>query len=177
MIARLFYNDALITIFGLGGIYAVTTLDFNFNEVVSLAIVLNISAGIGAFIFGFFEDNFGPKKIIIISLWVLIIASLIAFLAPETNYPKKLFWLSGILIGLMAGPNQSSSRSLMSILVPEDKKSQFFGFYSLTGKITSFIGPFLFGLITLYFDQRIALWIVIVLFSIGLYLINKIKFN
>ena len=62
MIARLFYNDGLITIFGLGGIYAVTTLDFNFNEVVSLAIVLNISAGIGAFIFGFFEDNFGPKK-------------------------------------------------------------------------------------------------------------------
>ena len=177
LIARLFYNDALITIFGLGGIYAVTTLDFNFNEVVSLAIVLNISAGIGAFIFGFFEDNFGPKKIIIMSLWVLIIATLVAFIAPETNYPKKLFWLSGILIGLMAGPNQSSSRSLMSILVPEDKKSQFFGFYSLTGKITSFIGPFLFGLITLYFDQRIALWIVIVLFSIGLYLINKIKFN
>ena len=177
LIARLFYNDALITIFGLGGIYAVTTLDFNFNEVVSLAIVLNIAAGIGAFIFGFFEDNFGPKKIIIMSLWVLIIATLIAFIAPETNYPKKLFWLSGILIGLMAGPNQSSSRSLMSILVPEDKKSQFFGFYSLTGKITSFIGPFLFGLITLYFDQRIALWIVIVLFSIGLYLINKIKFN
>ena len=62
MIARLFYNDALITIFGLGGIYAVTTLDFNFNEVVSLAIVLNISAGIGALIFGFFEDNFGPKN-------------------------------------------------------------------------------------------------------------------
>jgi len=177
LIARLFYNDALITIFGLGGIYAVTTLDFNFNEVVSLAIVLNISAGIGAFIFGFFEDNFGPKKIIIMSLWVLIIATLIAFIAPETNYPKKLFWLSGILIGLMAGPNQSSSRSLMSILVPEDKKSQFFGFYSLTGKITSFIGPFLFGLITLYFNQRTALWIVIVLFSIGLYLINKIKFN
>ena len=47
-------------------------------------------------------------------------------------------------MGLMAGPNQSSSRSLMSTLVPEDKKSQFFGFYSLTGKITSFIGPFLF---------------------------------
>ena len=177
LIARLFYNDALITIFGLGGIYAVTTLDFDFNEVLNLAIVLNIAAGLGSFIFGIFENTVGPKKIIIISLWVLIIATLIAFIAPETNYPKKLFWLSGILIGLMAGPNQSSSRSLMSILVPEDKKSQFFGFYSLTGKITSFIGPFLFGLITFYFNQQIALWIVIVLFSIGLYLINKIKFN
>ena len=175
LIARLFYNDALITIFGLGGIYAVTTLDFNFNEVVSLAIVLNIAAGIGAFIFGFFEDKYGPKKIIIISIWVLIIATLIAFIAPQTNYPKKLFWLSGILIGLMAGPNQSSSRSLMSILVPEDKKSQFFGFYSLTGKITSFIGPLLFGIITFYFNQQIALWVVIILFSIGLFLFSKIE--
>ena len=175
LIARLFYNDALITIFGLGGIYAVTTLDFNFNEVVSLAIVLNIAAGIGAFIFGFFEDKYGPKKIIIISIWALIIATLIAFIAPQTNYPKKLFWLSGILIGLMAGPNQSSSRSLMSILVPEDKKSQFFGFYSLTGKITSFIGPLLFGIITFYFNQQIALWVVIILFSIGLFLFSKIE--
>jgi len=175
LIARLFYNDALITIFGLGGIYAVTTLDFDFNEVVTLAIMLNIAAGIGSFIFGFFEDTFGPKKIIIISLCVLIIATFIAFIAPETNYPKKLFWLSGVLIGLMAGPNQSSSRSLMSVLVPEDKKSQFFGFYSLTGKITSFIGPFLFGLITIYFDQRIALWVVIILFTIGLFLFSKIE--
>ena len=63
----------------------------------------------------------------------------------------------------------------MSVLVPEDKKSQFFGFYSLTGKITSFIGPFLFGLITFYFDQRIALWVVIILFSIGLFLFSKIE--
>ena len=45
MIARLFYNDGLVTIFALGGIYAVGTLDFSFNEVMKLGIALNIAAG------------------------------------------------------------------------------------------------------------------------------------
>ena len=68
LIARLFYNDGLITIFALGGIYAVGTLDFTFNEVLILGIVLNLCAGIGSFIFGYYEDIIGVKKIINTSL-------------------------------------------------------------------------------------------------------------
>ncbi len=51
LIARLFFNDGLITIFALGGIYAVDTLDFTFDEVMMLGIILNVSASIGSFIF------------------------------------------------------------------------------------------------------------------------------
>ena len=53
-----------------------------------------------------------------ITLLVLIIATLVA-IAPETNSPKDFFWLAGILIGLMIGPNQSCSRSLMAKLTPK----------------------------------------------------------
>ena len=127
LIARLFFNDALVTIFALGGIYAVGTLDFSFSEVMRLGIVLNIAAGLGSFLFGYIEDKIGAKNVITLTLIVLIISTLIAIYAPETQYGKELFWLAGILIGLMVGPNQSCSRSLMSQLTPKDKINEFLG--------------------------------------------------
>jgi UMF1 family MFS transporter len=72
LIARLFFNDGLITIFALGGIYAVGTLDFTFKEVMQLGIVLNIAAGIGSFVFGYIEDRIGATKVINISLLSLL---------------------------------------------------------------------------------------------------------
>lgn len=177
LISRLFYNDGLITIFALGGIYAVETLDFAFEEVMILGIILNIAAGVGSFVFGFLEDKIGVKRVINISLYVLIIATLIAFISPETNSSKELFWFAGVLIGLMIGPNQSCSRSLMSQLTPKEKQNEFFGFFALTGKATSFLGPLIFGVITKFYSQQLALWVVIVFFLIGLFLFNRIDFN
>jgi UMF1 family MFS transporter len=177
LVARLFFNDGLVTIFALGGIYAVSTLNFSFNEVMQLGIVLNIAAGVGSFFFGYIEDKIGAKKVINITLLVLIFATLIAIIAPETNYPKQLFWIAGVLIGLMIGPNQSCSRSLMAQLTPKEKLGEFFGFFALTGKATSFIGPLLFGIITSIYNQQMALWIVVFLFVLGLILFSRIQFN
>ena len=83
-------------------------------------------------------------------------------------FSKEIFWLAGVLIGLMVGPNQSCSRSLMAQLTPKEKQNEFFGFFALTGKATSFLGPLLFGIITSYYSQQMALWVVIILFIIGL---------
>ena len=177
LLARLFFNDALVTIFALGGVYAVGTIGFTFSEVMQLGIVLNIAAGIGAFFFGYFEDKIGVKNVINITLIVLIFAVLIAIYAPETSYDKELFWLAGVLIGLMVGPNQSCSRSLMARLTPKEKRNEFFGFFALTGKATSFIGPLLFGVVTSFYNQQAALWVVVLLFVLGLFLFSRIKFN
>jgi UMF1 family MFS transporter len=177
LIARLFFNDGLVTIFALGGIYAVGTINFTFEEVMLLGIVLNTAAGFGSFLFGYLEDKIGAKRVINISLIVLIIATLIAYFAPESNSPKEMFWVAGVLIGLMVGPNQSCSRSLMSQLTPKEKQNEFFGFFALTGKATSFLGPLLFGFITLKYSQQMALWVVIILFVVGLFLFNRITFT
>ena len=192
LIARLFFNDGLITIFALGGVYAVGTLDFSFEEVLILGIVLNFSAGLGSFLFGYIEDKIGAKKMINISLFILIASILIAFIAPYTHsfddvvlYIKKIdfyytltcpqfmFWIAGILIGLMVGPNQSCSRSLMARLTPKEKQNEFFGFFALTGKATSFLGPLSFGIVTKFYSQQMALWVVIILLLIGFILFNR----
>ena len=173
LIARLFFNDGLITIFALGGVYAVGTLDFSFEEVMMLGIVLNLCAGAGSFLFGYIEDKIGANKVINISLLVLIIATLIAYHSPDTTHPKEWFWVAGVLLGFMVGPNQSCSRSLMARLTPKDKQNEFFGFFALTGKATSFLGPLLFGIITKFHSQQMALWVVVILLLIGLILFNR----
>ena len=57
LIARLVYNDALITVFALGGIYASVTIGFTFEEILFLGIILNLLAGLGAFLFGIVDDK------------------------------------------------------------------------------------------------------------------------
>ncbi|MBT3622163.1 MAG: MFS transporter [Flavobacteriales bacterium] len=177
LIARLFFNDGLITIFALGGVYAVGTLNFTFEEVMMLGIVLNLCAGGGSFLFGYIEDKIGANKVINISLVVLIVATLIAYYSPETAHPKQWFWVAGVLLGLMVGPNQSCSRSLMARLTPKEKQNEFFGFFALTGKATSFLGPLLFGIVTKFHSQQMALWVVVALLFIGFILFNKINFK
>ena len=190
LIARLFYNDALVTVFAFGGIYA-GYIGFNYTEVLVLGVVLNISACIGSFMFGYIEDKIGVMKMINITLWVLFLSVLLAFIAPFFDCqkliclpdeitsiinPKILFWFSGILIGLMQGPNQSGSRSLMSRLTPDNKKNEFFGFYAFSGKATSFVGPILFGLLTSFFGtQQAGLLIVVIFFLIGIILFKSLN--
>ena len=184
LIARLFYNDALITIFAFGGIYAAGTLRFSFNEILILGVVLNLSACIGSFLFGNLEDRIGVKNMLTITLYALLLATILAFFAPQlTNFdhlitPKTLFWIAGVIIGLMQGPNQSGSRSLMARLTPEEKKNEFFGFYAFSGKATAFIGPLFFGLLTSIFGtQQAGLVIIIIFFLIGIIIFKPLQIS
>ncbi len=179
LVARLFYNDALITIFALGGAYAIEMLNFTLTETLVLGIVLNVFACVGSFFFGKIEDSYGAKWCIEISIITLFFAVLLAFIAPYFNnilIGKSIFWFSGILIGIMTGPSQSCSRSLMARLTPEEKTNEFFGFYAFTGKATAFLGPFLFALLSVYSPQ-IGLLVVVLFFLIGYVIFKPLNIN
>ena len=178
--ARLIYNDALITIFAFGGIYAKRVFDFTFNDIFLFGIVLNITAGIGAFLLGFLDDILGGKKTIQISNLGFVLACLIAAIAPSIDNfiisSESLFWIAGILIGICSGPNQAASRSLMGRMIPENKENEFYGFYAFSGKATSFLGPFLFTLIvSITNDLRYGIAMIAILFVIGFFLMNLVK--
>ena len=72
LISRMLYTDGLNTLFAFGGIYAATLFSMEFGEIILFGIALNISAGIGSIIFAFFDDKYGPRIIIKISLLSLI---------------------------------------------------------------------------------------------------------
>ena len=165
LIARFIFNNGLVTIFLFGGIYAAESFGFTLQEVLIFGIALNVAAGFGAFLMGYLDDLFGGKKTIIISLVGLILAVALAVLTSS----KLMLWVSGMVIGVFSGPNQSASRSLMARLVPPDSQAQFFGFYAFSGKFTAFLGPLLFGIITQWTgSQRWGLSVVLVMLFMGM---------
>jgi MFS transporter, UMF1 family len=164
LIARLIFNDGLVTVFAFGGIYAAGTFGMSISEVILFGVALNLTAGLGAVAFGFVDDRIGGKKTILITLVALSLAALIAVWAPN----RLWFWIAGLLIGIFVGPNQSASRSLMGRFVPERHQAEFFGFFAFSGKATSFLGPLLLGTVAKVFDsQRAGVATVIAFFVVG----------
>ena len=171
LLSRMIYNDGLVTIFAFGGIYAAGTFGFTFQEIMIFGIVLNVTAGIGAFIFGFLDDKLGGKLTIQITLICLTAAGLLAIFANS----KLLFWIAGISVGIFSGPNQAASRSLMGRFTPKSKENEFYGFFAFSGKMTAFIGPLCLGIFTEIFNsQRAGVSIVVILFIIGLFLLKSV---
>jgi UMF1 family MFS transporter len=172
LIARLFYNDGLVAIFSFGGIYAAGTFGFTFDQIMVLGIVMNMSAGAGAFIMGSIDDRLGGKTTIYITLTAFLLGSIGAVLAQS----QTTFWIAGITVSLFAGPNQSASRSLMGRFVPRHKINEFYGFFSFSGKVTAFLGPLMIGELTRAFgSQRIGVSSIILLFILGGILLSRVN--
>lgn len=164
LVARLIFNDGLVTVFAFGGIYAAGTFGMSFSEVIMFGVALNVASGLGAFLFGFVDDKIGGKKTILWSLAALTVATALAVWAPTRGW----FWVAGILIGIFVGPNQSASRSLMARFVPSKHQAEFFGFFAFSGKATAFMGPLLLSILTDAFNsQRAGIAVVIVFFVVG----------
>ena len=164
LIARLLYNDGLVTVFAFGGIYAAGTFGMTLDQVILFGIVLNVAAACGAWIIGFVDDRLGAKATIMVSLVALTFFTALAALAPSVTW----LWVAGVGVGIFIGPNQSASRSFMSRIVPPAHASEFFGFYAFSGKLTAFIGPFVLGGVTaLAQSQRAGVATIIVVFVLG----------
>jgi UMF1 family MFS transporter len=171
LLARLIYNDGLVTVFAFGGIYAAGTFGMSLSEVIVFGITLNVASGVGAFAFGFIDDRLGGKKTIMVTLVALAVATIISVLAPT----KPWFWVAGILIGIFVGPNQSASRSLMGRFVPARRQAEFYGFFAFSGKITSFLGPILLGSATAWFgSQRVGVATVLFFFVAGGLMLGRV---
>ena len=144
IVARLIYNDGLVVIFALGAVFAQQVYGFSVDETIVFGIVLNIAAGAGAMAFGFLDDRIGGRKTILASLVGLTAAGTLAVIGQS----RATFWAASLVVGLLVGPNQSASRSLLGRFVPDDKEAEFYGFFAFSGKATAFLGPTLYGVLS-----------------------------
>ena len=172
LVARLVYNDGLVTIFAFGPIYASETFDFSLEEVMLWGLALNVTAGLGSAAMGALDDRIGGKRTILISILGLIASGLVAVLATS----KGVLWVAGLAVGLFVGPNQAASRSLLGRFVPREKETEFFGFFAFSGKATAFMGPLLLGVVTALFQsQRLGMATILLFFAAGGLLLLKVN--
>lgn len=172
LLAHLVYNDGLVTVFSFASIFAAAVFGMTTKDLIILGIALNVAAALGSLAFGFLNDRIGGKRTITITLVALIIATIWGASAQSVGG----FWAAAILLGIMVGPNQSASRSLLGVLVPENKHGEFFGFFAFSGKLASLLGPLLYGtVVQVTGSQRWAMGSIIVFFFVGLILLQFVR--
>jgi UMF1 family MFS transporter len=144
LLARMIFTDGINTLFAFGGVYAAGTFGMPVEEVIVFGLILNVTAGLGAFAFGWIDDRIGARRTILIGL-----AGLVIFGVPLLLVESKLaFIVLGAILGIFFGPVQAASRSLMARIAPPGAESEMFGLYALSGKVTAFAGPWIVAAVT-----------------------------
>ncbi len=185
--SSMFYRDALNGMYTFGGIYAAGVLNWSVVDVGIFGILAIISGAIFAWIGGRADEKLGPKPVITFCIFVLCgVAIAIVFISREkvfgiaveetSKLPDVAFYVLGALIGAAGGVIQSASRSMMVRQALPGKTAESFGLYALAGKATSFIAPFLIGVVTLWSgSQQIGVTPLIALFLLGLILLRWVN--
>ncbi|MBN1928114.1 MAG: MFS transporter [Chlorobiaceae bacterium] len=173
LLAFFFYNDAILTVIAFASIYAQNTLGFTATELIRFFITVQTTAIVGSVVFGFVTDRIGPKRAIVLTLFIWIFVILLAIFAAT----KQSFYVTGLLAGMSMGSSQAASRSLMARLTPKEHRTEFFGFYDGSfGKASAVIGPLVFGFVSVQAgSQKAALASLLLFFGIGLLLMTGVS--
>ena len=177
LVGRFFYADAINTLIsGLLAVYLVEEAGFttaDSQNILALAIIVSI---FGGYIFGRASDKYGPRKLILISIFCWIISLTFAIIATTYNQ-TWLIYVTGILGGFNIGGIFAVDRVFMTRLSPEKYLGEFYGLYSTIGRFATILGPLLWGLIvnTLNLGRNIAMGSLIVLLIISFYIISGVS--
>jgi UMF1 family MFS transporter len=154
-----------MVVISFASIYAQKELGFTPAMTVLLIIVVNITAIIGAILFGLLGDRIGLKRTVIVTLIIWVVTVIVAYFI----HTQKLFWIVANLAGLAMGASQSSARALVGLFSPKSKSAEFFGFWGFAGKFSAILGILSFGLLSYFFSSnRLAILSTIFYFIVGL---------
>jgi len=172
LLSYFIYADGINTVIIFASIFARHTLNFSLVEILTFFLSVQSTAILGSVIFGIIADSIGQKKTLSITLLMWVATAIGAYFCTD----KISFYIIGFIAGAAMGSSQSTSRSLMSKIIPPEKKTEFFGFYSFFGKSSAILGPLVFGFVSsITGSQRIAVISVALFFVVGLILLQRVR--
>ncbi len=177
LLAYFLYNDGIQTVIAVASTFAAAPLiqgGLELEQATLIAVILMIQfvAFFGALFWGKLAGWVGAKQSVILSLviWAGVVIYAYGGLKGETATAQ--FFILGIFIALVMGGSQAISRSLFAQMVPVGKEAEFFSFYEISERGTSWIGPLVFGLANQFFGNlRYAILSLIFFFIMGLILL------
>ena len=172
LLCLVFCQAGIQTVIALAAIYAQQAMGFTTRDTLLLILVVNVTAALGAFAFGYVQDHLGHVRTIVLTLIGWIITVLLAWAAEGL----ALFWVAANLVGLCLGSSQSAGRALVGYLSPPGRQAEFFGLWGLAVKFSSILGPLTYGLVTWLSggDHRLAILITGAYFVAGIFIIKGV---
>lgn len=167
------FQAGIAVVITLSAIYAQEAMGFSGDEILFMVLLVNITAAVGAFAFGYIEDRIGHKNALIVTLLIWIAMIAVAYIATT----KWEFWIAANLAGIAMGSCQSAGRALVGVLAPKDKCSSFYSFWNMALWVANIIGPMTYGIITwlTHNDHRFAMLMVGSYFVFGLLFLLPMK--
>ncbi|HXJ50956.1 MAG TPA: MFS transporter [Burkholderiales bacterium] len=172
LVCIVFYQAGITAVVSLAAIYAEQVMKFSMRETITLILVVNVTAAVGAFGFGYVQDSIGHVRAVAITLvgWIAMVV-----LAGATQSVAG-FWVAANLAGLCMGSSQAAGRAIVGYLAPPARLAEFFGLWGLAVKAASIFGPLTYGAVTWLFagNHRLAIFATGLYFVVGLFLLGGI---
>jgi UMF1 family MFS transporter len=187
LVGSMFYRDALNALYAFGGVYAALVLDWGITAIGVFGVVAAIAAAITTWIAGLADARFGPKPVIRVAVWLLILVSITIVgtsreqifwitLPIASTLPDTVFYVCGAIIGGAGGAVYTASRSMMVRHTHPDRPAEAFGLFALSGKATAFLAPAGITVFTWWTGNTQRGFLpVIILFLMGLFLLKWVK--
>jgi UMF1 family MFS transporter len=171
--AYLLFNDGVQTVIGVSAQYGAEQLELSQTTLVSAILLVQIVAFVGALALGWTAARVGAKRTV---LWALVVWTgvLVGAYFLQAGAALQFYGLA-VVIGFVMGGTQALSRSMFSQLIPPGKEAEYFGFYEISDRGTSWLGPFLFALTyQLTGSYRYAIFSLVFFFVVGGFLLARL---
>lgn len=172
LLSFLFFNDGVQTVISQASTFALQELSFDESGLMAVILMIQFLAFPGALLIAWLATKLGEKATLMgcIAIWSMVL------FAALRIHSQAAFWMLAAVIAIVLGGTQAVSRAIMSRMIPEGQSAKYFGFFHLSGKATSFLGPFLFGVIVaITGSSRLAIFGLLPLFLIGGFLLSRVK--
>ena len=174
LFAYFLYNDGIQTVIAVSSTFAAAPLlrgglELDVSTLTAIILLIQFTAFFGALFWGRLASWVGAKRSIIISLviWGLVVTY--AYFGMKGSTRVLEFTVLGVVIALVLGGSQAISRSLFAQMIPPGKEAEYYSFYEVSDRGTSWFGPLLFGLVNqIALNLRPAIFSLIIFFGVGL---------
>jgi len=174
LLAYFLYNDGIQTVIAVSSTFAAAPLirggvGLSQDTLIAVILMIQFVAFGGALFWGKLAKWIGAKQAIIVSLVIWSAVVIFAYGGMKGENRVTEFMILGIFIAIVLGGSQAISRSLFSQMIPDGKEAEFYSFYEISERGTSWIGPLVFGLANQLFGSlRPAILSLIFFFIAGL---------
>jgi UMF1 family MFS transporter len=178
LVSNFLYIDVIHTIQIQMSTYSRYAVGLNDVQVQILLLVATAVAVVGGLLYGLLCQRVTIRTATLVALgnWVLVFALALLVRDPRT------FTVVGVLAGIGLGGIKVTGRLGLIALVPKERMTEFFGFFTLAGEAASVLGPFLWAAtLTLFPDKSpagyragITVLFVVLVLAIGAFL--KVRF-
>ena len=141
IVAFLIYNDGVLMTVNFAAIFGAVMFGLDQQQLIIFMIIVQVTSVVGAYVSGVLADRIGGRT----SLVIFILMMLAAVVGLFVNETVTGFFVIGGIAGCALSAVQSVSRAMVAMLSPPRRSAEFYGFFAVAGRTSSFIGPTIYG--------------------------------